>query len=85
MPRVERPREKMILIDQLLHAFHRGIIAGKPHRAAANNLLEGSHGQVIAFLDELTYGAASTPGLADQQAAWRDGVKAVEQVRRGNS
>jgi hypothetical protein len=76
------PREKMFLIDQLIHAFHQGIIAGMPHRSAANNLIEGSHRQVVAFLDQLTFGDGSTPGLKERQAEWREKAKAAERVRR---
>ena len=70
------------VIDQLIHAFHQGIKAGMPHRPAANNLIEGSYEQVVAFLDRLAYGEGSTPGIEETQAEWRDKMKAVEQVRR---
>jgi hypothetical protein len=78
----QSPREKLLLIDQLLHTFHQGLIANLPHRSAANNLIEGNHQQVIAFLDELTYGDESTPSLKEQQAIWREQMKQVERIRR---
>ena len=44
------------------------------NRPAAANLIEGSLQQVIEFLDRLTYGSASTPGLGEAHAAWRERV-----------
>jgi hypothetical protein len=79
------PREKMLLIDGLIHAFHQGIVEDMPHRSAANNLIEGSHSQVVAFLDQLTYGQGSTPGLQERRAEWQEKVRQVEQVRRPGS
>jgi ribosomal protein S27AE len=58
--RAEKPRDKMTLIDRLIHVWH---WETKPDRQkgrpAAVNLIEGSRRQVLAFLDEL--GAAATP------------------------
>jgi hypothetical protein len=75
-------REKILLIDQLIHAFHQGIVAGLPHRSAANNLIEGSHTQVLALLDQLAYGDASTPGLREAAGDWQERKREVEHVRR---
>jgi hypothetical protein len=76
----------MILIDSLIHAFHQGIVAGMPHRAAANNLIEGRHRDVVAFLDRLTYGDGSSPGLRETREDWRVKMEAVERMRRpGNT
>ena len=72
----------MLLIDALIHAFHHGIVEDMPHRSAANNLIEGSHSQVVAFLDDLAYGQGSTPGLQEKRAEWQEKVNKVEQVRR---
>ncbi len=52
--RARSPREKMRLIDRLIHVWHwetrRDKQTGRP---AAVNLIEGSRRQVLAFLDEL--------------------------------
>jgi hypothetical protein len=80
--RTSGPREKMPLIDALIHAFHHGIVEDMPHRSAANNLIEGSHSQVVAFLDDLAYGQGSTSGLQEKRAEWQEKVNKVEQVRR---
>ena len=75
----------MILIDQLIHAFHQGIREGMPHRAAANNLIEGSHREVVAFLDRLAYGDGSTPGIQEMREEWQAKIRDVKRVRRSGS
>jgi hypothetical protein len=70
-PRARSPREKMLLIDRLIHGFHYNIETG-PRRPSAVNLIEGRLGEVIEFLNELTYGDASTPGTRETAAAWRE-------------
>jgi hypothetical protein len=79
--RAKDPREKMLLIDQLIHAFHRGIQPGMPHRSAANNLIEGSHNQVVQFLDRLAYGDGSTAGTEERRAQWREEMEKVWRMR----
>lgn len=84
-PRAQSIRERVILIDRLLHAFHHSLKAGSdvPHHAAANNLVEGSHENVVALLDRLTYGKESTPGLAEARERWQGDVETMRAVRRG--
>ena len=84
-PQARGPQDKMVLIDQLIHAFHQGIVAGLPHRSAANNLIEGSHKQVVALLDRLAGEEGSTAGVQQRQAEWREKMKAVERIRRSGS
>ena len=67
------PQQKMLAVDRLLHEYHYSV-KGQPDvptRAVAVNLLDGRLTDVVAFLDELTYGVASTPGLAETRVAWR--------------
>jgi hypothetical protein len=73
-PTATSPREKMILIDQLIHGYHHDLRRRTDNRPAAANLIEGSLQQVIEFLDRLTYGSASTPRLGEAQAVWREKV-----------
>ena len=54
--RASSPRERMLLIDRLIHAFHWSLRHNRPHGPAANNLIEGSHADVVAFLDRLADG-----------------------------
>jgi hypothetical protein len=67
-----RSQDKMILIDGLLHEFHRNMTTGDLRGPAACNLIEGKYGQVLAFLEKLAYGDASTPGLRETKEAWRE-------------
>ena len=68
-PRALDANLKMLLIDQLIHAFHIGLTdIGRP---VAANLIEGSLKEVIRFLDTLTNGDASATGLVDSRPAWR--------------
>jgi hypothetical protein len=66
----KRPQDKMILIDGLLHEFHRNMTTGDLRGPAACNLVEGKYRQVLALLEELAYGDESTPGLRETKEAW---------------
>jgi hypothetical protein len=76
LPAARAPREKMLLIDQLIHAYHHDLKRESYNRPAAANLIEGSLQQVIEFLDRLTYGVAGTPGLEQSQTEWREKLTA---------
>jgi hypothetical protein len=68
--RARTPREKLLAIDRLLHAFHWELVRA-PARAAARELIHArSYKELLAFLDALTYGEGSTPGLREGKAAW---------------
>ena len=69
-PRATAPREKMLLIDRLVHGFHWSVKTG-PRRPAAVNLIGGRLSEVIQFLDSLTYDDRSTPGTKERHVAWR--------------
>jgi hypothetical protein len=81
-PHATSPRDKLILIDRLIHAFHQSIRYPVPHRSAANNLIEGNHEQVVAFLDQLSYGDASTPEAHDTHATWHATMRQMQRFRR---
>jgi hypothetical protein len=68
-PAARSSREKMLLIDWLIHRFHSENC--DPTRPVAVNLIEGKMSEVIAFLDRLTYGEGSTEGFRQRHAAWR--------------
>ena len=59
----------MFRIDRLLHGFHWSVKYGST-RPAAINLIEGRLRDVILFLDVLSYGPGSTPGILEQKAEW---------------
>jgi len=69
-PRAQTAPQRMILIDTLLHGFHWFLNTGKPTRPVAVNLIDLRLWDVIAFLDELTYGKNSTLGAQDRKAEW---------------
>ncbi len=74
--RARSVREKLHVIDRLIHSFHynlkRGAKEHTPSRPAAANVVEGSLGDVIGFLDRLTYGDATTPEMRETRAAYED-------------
>jgi hypothetical protein len=76
-PGAKDPKEQMVCIDQLIHSFHISLQSGKLNRSFANNLIEGSHDQVVKFLDELS---AISDGVDKDQ--WREEVKSMYARRR---
>ena len=74
--RMRSPREKMVLIDRLIHSWHWETQRQRPKfglgRPTGMNLIEGNRKQVLAFLDELTYGAENTTGIQATKAVWRE-------------
>ena len=68
-PRAKTYQEKMVLVDTLLHRYHWELEAdlGGP---GAVNLIGGTRYEVIAFLNQLTYGEHTTPGLTETKARW---------------
>ena len=77
-PRAQKTAERMVYIDQLIHSFHISLRTGKTTRSFANNLIEGSHDQVVAFLDRLS---AKTGGVDKDQ--WRAEIKNMYNTRQG--
>lgn len=68
-PRAVEPAHKMLLIDQLIHAFHTGLV--EPGRPVGANLIAGSLKDVILFLDGLTNGQGSAAGIGNSHDTWR--------------
>lgn len=66
-PRCRSREEKILAIDQLIHAFHWFLLReGEPARAnkpAGVNLLRGNIRQVLELLNELTFGDNPPDGL----------------------
>jgi len=59
----------MLLIDQLIHGYHWDL-KHSPTRPVAVNLIEGRLCEVIDFLDSLSYGKRSTPGVKENRDEW---------------
>jgi hypothetical protein len=82
-PLATTPPERMRLIDRLIHEFHWGVKQQAiPHRSTANNLIEGSHDAVIAFLDQLSSGDASTVERRTTHAEWRNHAQQMQRLRQ---
>lgn len=80
-PAAKTPRDKMLAIDALIHACH-GQFKGAMGRPAACNLIEGSAFELIAFLNELAYGDASTNGLTETRDSFLAAQEGSIWVRR---
>jgi hypothetical protein len=78
-PNAKTPQAKIVCIDQLIHSFHISLRTGKVSRSFGNNLIEGSHEDVVAFLDQLF----SQSGGVDMDK-WRAEVEGMYDRRRGN-
>lgn len=74
-PVASAPNAKMLLIDQLIHAFHIGLV--EPGRPVGANLIEGNLKEVIQFLDALTNGPDSATGLGSSRDTWRRNLESV--------
>ena len=82
-PSARTPREKMLLIDRLIHGFHwyyrrdaKSARSDGPTRPVAVNLIEGRLGDVVTFLDSLSYSDRSTPGTKESLAEWSTNIDA---------
>lgn len=60
--------EKILLIDELIHAFHVDEATGAPAKSVASKLLEGGKTEVVRFLDRLS---AADPAV---KTRWRESV-----------
>ena len=77
-PLAKTPPERMVCIDQLIHAFHISLRTGKAGRSFANNLIEGSHDQVVELLERLY---DKEGGVSKEE--WRQEVQNMYKRRRG--
>jgi hypothetical protein len=68
-------RQKVFLIDRLIHGFHWYYKTDSPTRPVAINLIQGRLRQMIAFLDGLTYSDKSTPGTLAAKAEWDKNIE----------
>ena len=62
--------EKVRAIDRLIHCFHWQMI-GRPGRPTARELIYAKNNvELLTFLDKLTYGERSTPGVREVRRDW---------------
>jgi hypothetical protein len=81
-PAARSPQEKMLAVDRLIHAFHYSMsdFPDLPTRPAGVNLINGKMEDVIEFLNELTFGAGSTPGRGDTRQEWQETLDAFRRI-----
>lgn len=68
------PRQKMILIDTLIHRYHWELEGGLSG-PGARDLIGGKPQDVIDFLNELSYGTKSNPEILATRQEWLDKVR----------
>jgi len=73
-PKAENYQEKMLLVDRLIHGFHVYFKDSSHTRTTAVNLIEGRYHEVVDFLDRLSYGSKSTPGMYETYMDWREKI-----------
>jgi len=73
-PKAHSPAEKMLAIDALIHGFHHFIRSGRTRRPVGINLIDGHLDFVIDFLDRLSVGPGSTPGVQQTLEQWREKI-----------
>jgi ribosomal protein L37AE/L43A len=76
-PKAPNLREKVFLIDRLIHGFHIYFKDNLTTRPVAVNLIEGRLSDVIQFLDELHAEEYSTSGLEDNHKLWDINIQNV--------
>jgi hypothetical protein len=76
-PKAKQPREKMLLIDSIIHAFHYSLKdkPDLPTRPAGVNLIQGKLRDVVQFLDELN-GINASPAIRKTYQEWRENYDA---------
>ena len=72
------PQEKLILIDTLIHRYHWELEGGLTG-PGARDLIGGKPGEVIDFLNHLSYGTSSNPEILSTRQDWLDKVRASRQ------
>jgi hypothetical protein len=85
-PAARTPQQKMLAIDRLIHEFHYSLHQEPdlPTRSVGPNLIQGKLGDVLRFLDELTYGPQSTEGLASTRRQWQTEYAKNMRMRGGS-
>jgi hypothetical protein len=73
-PKARQLPEKILMIDRLIHGFHRYLGSRNPTRPVAINLIEGRLGEVITFLDSLSYSEKNMPGTKERYELWDQDV-----------
>ena len=70
-PATRSYRQRLVLIDNLIHRFHWESDGATDGRPGATSLIEGKMKDIMPFLDRLTYGDNIPPEIARTREAWR--------------
>jgi ribosomal protein L37AE/L43A len=70
-PATRAYRERMVLIDTLIHRFHWESTGNPDGRPGATSLIEGKMKDIMPFLDRLSYGDNIPPEIARTREEWR--------------
>ena len=77
LPNVKTPREQMLLIDRLINRWHWDLQHPEPNdkvafpsRPTAVNVIGGTAGEILAFLDELAGITSSDPAFSENRRAY---------------
>jgi len=73
-PKAQEPAQKMLLVDGLIHGFHHFLTSGRTRRPVGINLIDGHLEFVVDFLDHLSYGPGSTPGVQETLQQWQEKI-----------
>ena len=68
-PEVRSTSEKLLLVDVLIHEFHR-TSDGENGCPLGVNVIRGTAMQVYTLLERLAYGPESTPGISQTRSLW---------------
>ena len=68
-PGCRTPRDKILLIDKLIHEFHADAL-NNDTRPVACNVIKGNAQEVIAILNSLAYSDEGTGGLCESREEW---------------
>jgi hypothetical protein len=71
-PKAQTPKERMMLIDGVVHALHE-TAKGEPSNFAARNFIEGSRPKIVELLERLATGPGSTTAAAARER-WQAAV-----------
>jgi hypothetical protein len=70
-PATDSHRERMVLIDTLIHRFHWETAGTEDGRPGAVSLIEGKMKDIMALLDHLSYGDNIPPEIERTREEWR--------------
>ncbi len=85
-PKARSARDRMLLIDLLIHRFHREYAGhaareADPGRPGGVNLIGGRLNRIVKFLDALACGDRTAPELHETKQRWRRYVADAQTAR----